>query len=448
MLNDMTTGKPFKAILSMSIPILFGNLFQQFYAMTDAVIVGRILGQNALAAVGATGALYNMILWFVTGTAGGFAVAIAQNFGAGNYQRMRERLYQSVILSVILTIITTVLGITFIRQLLVFMNTPGEILEDACSYVLVILGGLIATMVYNLAAAVLRALGDSKTPLYFLIMTSILNIVLDILFIRSFHMGTSGAAWATVISQAVSGVLCVWYMYRKFEILHIKKEDCKCSKNDLSYMLGLGLPLGLNGVVTASGVIVFQFAINSFGTEAVAAYTAAIKVDAIVTQPLAAYSITMVNYVGQNYGAGKIWNIKNGVRQCFWLIILTGVAGGILMVTCGGMFAGLFLDSSSMTVIAYAQEYLKIDGLFLVAFGMLCMYRSAAQGMGDSKIPIINGVLESVSRIIWTVYLVHYGDFHQLCYANPMTWLLATMILVILYRRKIRKVELQMGGCA
>lgn len=448
MLKDMTTGSPLKAILMMSLPVMLGNLFQQFYGMADAIIVGRMLGQNALAAVGATTSLYNMILWFVSGVTSGFAVAIAQCFGAGDLEKMRDRLGQSIVLAFGITTLATVVSLLGIRRLLALMNTPEEIMADACSYILVILGGLLATMVYNLAAAVLRALGDGRTPLYFLMLTSGLNIVMDILFIGSLHMGTAGAAWATVISQAVSGILCVWYMYRKFPQLHMKRKNWHFEMRDVTYMLGLGLPLGFNGIVTASGVIVFQFAINSFGAEAVAAYTAATKVDAIVSQPLAAYSVTMVNYVGQNYGAGKLQNIKKGVRQCFFLVLVTGIAGGVLMVTCGAFFAGLFLDASSTTVIGYAGEYLRITGVFLAVFGMLCMFRSAAQGMGDARIPIINGVVESVSRILWTMYLIPYGDFHQLCYANPVTWIVATVILIVLYKRKIRQVERQMGGNA
>lgn len=441
MVNDMTAGKPLKTILRMSLPIMAGNLFQQFYSMTDTVIVGRFLGKNALAGVGSTGSLYSLILWFVTGLTGGFTILIAQSFGAGEYEKMRDRLFRSAVLAFTVTIAVMCVGLVFIRRLLVLMHTPEEIMGDACRYIIPILCGLSATMLYNLTAAVLRSLGDSRTPLYFLILTSALNIALDFLFVGVLGSGTEGAAWATVISQALSGVLCVVYMYRKFPILHIGKRNLNFEHRDMRRMLGMGLPLGLQGAITASGVIVLQFAVNSYGAGVVAAYTAATKVEQVVNQPLAAYSVTMASYVGQNYGAKRLDNIKQGVLCCGMLVVITAAAGGLILLTLGGSLAGLFLETPDVQMVSCAREYLSRSGMFLTAFGLLCMLRSSIQGMGNARIPMLNGVIESTSRILWTVWLIRRGNFHQLCFANPATWSVAAVMLVLFYRREIRKVS-------
>ena len=440
MVNDMTVGKPLKNILMMSLPIMAGNLFQQFYGMADAIIVGRYLGSGPLAAVGATSSLYYLILWFATGVTSGFVVLISQFFGAGDYKQMRKKLCLAVSLTGIITLIMTTFSVVYVKKLLIVMNTPEEILTDAFRYIVIILLGLAATMVYNLSAAVLRALGDSRTPLYFLVLTSVMNIVLDLVFIRVLKLGTAGAALATVISQACSGLLCTVYMYRHFEILHICRDDWKHFRRpETVQMLKLGLPLGIQGAITASGVIVLQIAVNSYGADGIAAFTAANKVEQLVSQILAAYSVTIVNYVGQNYGAKKIDNIRTGVRDCLFLVLVTAALGGVLLYCFGGFAAGWFLDVPNPRVLEYAREYLSRSALFLWAFGMLCMYRSSIQGMGDPRGPLLNGVIESVSRILWTAYLIKWGTFHQLCFANPATWTLAAAVLVIFYRCKMKK---------
>lgn len=441
MIYDMTKGSPFKAILSMTIPAMIGNIFQQLYGMVDAVIVGRYLGQNALAAVGATSSIYSMVLWFVIGTAGGFATVVAQDFGSGNYKKMRERICTAVILAFGITLITTLISVCTVKHILIWMNTPDEIMEGAYHYITVILGGLTATMIYNLSAGISRAMGDAKTPLIFLIMASILNIVLDIVLIRNFHMGPEGAAYATVLSQAISGVLCVFYIYKKFTILHFEKDDWKYRKEDAAKLLKIGLPLGLNGIVTASGIIIFQVAVNGYGTEVVVAFAAGAKVEQLATQLLSAFCITMTNFVGQNFGAGKIENMKKGIKQCFFFMLVTAFVGVIVLVVFGGSIVGLFIKNPTENVIAFAAEYLNCCGIFLPVLGTNFVFRSAAQGMGDARIPIINGIVESVSRGLWAVYLCTYGNFHQLCLANPLTWALATILMVVLYRRKIRQIS-------
>ena len=440
MTYDMTKGSPLKAILMMTIPVMIGNVFQQFYGMVDAVIVGRYLGQNALGAVGATSSIYCFILWFVMGIANGFAILISQDFGAGNYKKLRERVCLSITLASIITVATTIFSVTVIRRLLVLMNTPEELMDSAYGYIVVILAGLVATMMYNMSASILRAMGDGRTPLYFLLISSVLNIVLDIWFIRFLHMGTEGAAYATVLSQAVSGILCIVYIYKKFPILHVKKEDWRIRRGEPAKMLKMGLPLGINGCITATGIMVLQVAVNGYGAEVVAAFAAASKVEQLANQLLSAFCVTMTNFAGQNYGAGKIENLRKGVKQGFLLMVAIAVVAGTVLVGFGGQLAGLFIDTPTENVLVYAAEYLKFSGIFLVALGTIYVFRSTAQGMGDARIPIINGIVESAGRSLWAVYLLQFGNFHQLCLASPTTWVVAAVVTVILYQRKLQNI--------
>lgn len=441
MTNDMTVGKPIYSILKMTLPVMAGNLFQQFYSMADTMIVGRCLGRNALAAVGATSSIYNLILWFSTGCANGFAILLAQKFGAGKYDALRKKLALSILLSTAITMIVTLASLLSIHRILRLMNTPSEILPNAESYIFIILAGLGATIAYNMAASVLRALGDGRTPLYFLILTSFLNIFLDLLFIQVFHMGTGGAAAATVLSQAVSAVLCIWYMHRHFPILHLRRGDWRSDAEEALDMLRLGLPMGLMGILTASGIIILQLAINSFGTAAVAAYTAAAKVEQVFEQILGAFSVTMSNYCGQNYGAGKTDRIRKGIRESWLVMAGTAVLFIVIVETAGGFILSLFLSQKDASVISLATEYLRIVALFLPAFGTIMIFRSSIQGMGNTSVPMLNGTLESVCRALWTVFLIRFGSFHQLCFVNPTAWTMASLMLIMIYRRHMRRVE-------
>ena len=436
MTNNMTSGSPIRLIIMMSIPIILANLFQQMYTMADTIIVGRYLGDNALGAVGSTSSIYNMVLWFASGIASGFAILISHSFGCNDYEQMRNRVCHSVILLSLIGVLVTVLSLVCIEQFLYLMRTPKEMMSDAVAYIKTILSGIIATLAYHMCSAILRAFGDSRTPLIFLILTSVLNVILDILLVVK--MGTAGAALATVISQAVSAILCIIYMYKKLEILHMKRQNWIMNKKMSINMLKLGVPMGIMGALTASGVIVLQFAVNSFGAAAVSAYTAASRIEYFFSQPMSAYAVTMSNYVGQNYGAGKYQRIKTGVRQCTVLMLVTAIIGGLLLNIFGKYFASVLIEDVSSKVFEYATQYLSIVGCSLWAFGIICVYRSSVQGMGEAGIPTINAIIESSCRVIWTIWLVKYGNFHQLCFANPVTWFIASIILIILYKRKMQ----------
>lgn len=446
MTTDLTKGKPFKLIMLMSLPIMVGNLFQQLYSTVDAILVGRYLGSDALAAVGSTSSLYCMIMWFVCGVSGGFAIVLAQYFGAGDHDRLRRGVCIALELSIAITIVVTVGSLIFLRKFLVFMNTPEGIIEDAYIYLFVIVAGMMATMLYNMCAAILRAIGDSRTPFLFILVSSVTNVVLDIVMIRNLKMGVFGAALATIISQALSALLCVIYMYSHFEILRFGKADWKFDSKMARKMMTYGIPSGLCGVTTAIGILVLQVAINVYGTIIIAAFTAAIKVQNFVEVPFNAYSTTMVNYAGQNIGAGKVDHLHKGYVQCMMLALGTAVVFGIAAFFWGDVFAGTFVkDESAEEIIAFAAKYLKYAGAFFISFSILLVTRSTLQGLGFSSAPVIIGITESSLRVVATVYLLYHHNELALCLVNPIIWTIAAVVVILMYvgrMRKLRKKEI------
>lgn len=445
MTKDMTSGNAVNLILSFSIPLLIGNIFQQFYSMADTIIVGRALGVSALAAVGATGSLSFLIIGFVTGLTSGFSVTASQRFGAGDENGLRKSVVISIYLCVILTVFTTVVSVVFTRPILVFMQTPADILDDAYYYIVVIFAGIFASVFYNMISSILRALGDSKTPLYFLIISSVLNIGLDIWFILGFGMGVEGAAYATVIAQAVSGILCLLYMVKKYPILHLKKEDWGWDSEMAGAQMKIGLPMALQFSITAVGCMVLQGAINSFGSETVAAYTAASKVEQIATQPMATFGVTMATWCGQNLGAQKPDRIREGVWKCTIISVAFCIAGALLVVFGGQMFVRLFVTGDQPNVMQQAQIYLNTVAIFFPVLGLLFIYRNALQGVGSSFIPMMAGVAELIMRCLVAFTLSKWMGFVGVCLAGPAAWIGATVPLCIAYFKVILMLEDRFG---
>ena len=333
--KDMTVGSPMKLILFFSIPLLIGNIFQQLYNMVDTIIVGRCIDENALAAVGLTGPMSFLVIGFVMGLSSGFAVLVAQRFGAKDEDGMRHCVGIMVILAAVVTVTVTFLAAIFARPMLRAINTPDELFEQSYQYIATIFAGIFTTVLYNILACILRALGDSRTPLYFLMVSSVLNIGLDFLFIVNFGLGVRGAALATVLSQAVSGVCCFLYIAKKYPILHLSKKDFRWDIKIAAKHMGIGLPMAFQFSITAIGVIVLQGAINLFGENRIAAYAAASKVEQLVSQPAGTFGVTMANFSGQNLGAGRVDRVRKGVRQASFLTLCFSVLGMIILFTCG-----------------------------------------------------------------------------------------------------------------
>lgn len=441
MTKDLTSGNPTRLILTYSVPLLIGNIFQQLYSMADTIIVGKSIGVEALAAVGATGGLSFLILGFLMGLTSGFAVIVAQKFGGKDMEGLRQSVGTSIILCTFTTIVLTALSLLTSKPLLRLMNTPDNIMDDALKYINVIFIGIVCTVFYNMIACILRALGDSKTPLYFLIVSSVLNVVLDLVFILCFHTGVAGAAWATVISQGVAGGLCLLYTLKKYSILRLTKKDFTYNSKLAWKHWQIGLPMALQFSVTAIGVLVLQGSLNLFGSTKIAAYTAASKVEQLVTQPAGTFGVTMANYAGQNLGAGRIDRVKEGVKKCSVLTIIFAVAASAILLLFGKPLTGLFIDGKEAEVFASAQVYLTIIAVFLPVLNMLFVYRNALQGMGRSFMPFMAGVFELFARTVCAFTLPVVIGFAGICLAGPIAWIAATIPLAVAYYVVIKKFD-------
>ena len=333
--TDMTAGSPFKIILNFTIPIFIGNVFQQFYNMADTIIVGKFVGTGALAAVGSVGTIVFLIIGFLQGLTAGFSVLTAQRFGAGDMKNMRKSVGTACVLSVIITVIMTAGSMLGMKRLLEFMNTPEDIFADAYAYIMIICGGIAATVLYNLLSGILRALGDSKTPLYFLILSALLNVGLDLFFIIVFHMGVAGAAYATVISQGVSGIGCLIYIVKKVPLLKMQAEDFRPEGYLVKMEMAVGIPMALQYSITAIGTMMVQSSLNLLGSLSVAAFTAANKIESVVTQAYVALGTTMATYCAQNIGAGDIKRIRRGFKSATIMGSVYYRSGGYLSEMCG-----------------------------------------------------------------------------------------------------------------
>ena len=429
----MTAGNPTKIILDFTFPIFIGNVFQQFYNMADTVIVGKFVGTKALAAVGSTGTIMFLILGFVLGMTAGFTVLTAQKFGAGDMKAMRQTVGGAAVLSILVTIVLTAGSMLFMKPLLHFMHTPADIFDDAYSYIMIICAGIAAQMLYNLLASVLRALGNSKVPLYFLILSALLNIVLDLVLIIVFHLGAPGAAYATVISQGVSGVLCLVYIVKKIPILHLEREDWKPKAHLLKIQLGIGIPMALQYSITAIGTMMVQTSLNLLGSGLVAAFTAASKIEQVVTQAYVALGTTMATYCAQNIGAGKVQRIRSGFRSATIMSFVYAVISGILIMTVGKYMSYLFVSGDVAEIMASVDIYLKCVGIFFIPLAVVNLYRNGIQGMGYGILPMMAGVAELVGRGIVAVIAAGKRSYVGVCLASPIAWIFAAALLIVMY---------------
>lgn len=443
--KDLTTGSPMRLILGFGIPLLMGMLFQQFYSMVDTIIVGKFLGVNALAAVGATGSINFMIIGFCMGVCNGFAIPVAQRFGAKDEYGLRKYVANSAWLAAAFAIIMAVIVCTYCRQILELMQTPADIIDDAYSYIFVIFLGIPATYLYNLLSGIMRSLGDSKTPLYFLVFSSLLNIVFDLISILILGMGVAGAAWATVLAQAVSGILCLFVVVKKFTILHIQGDEWHPDRLCLINLCNMGIPMGLQYSITAIGSVILQTAVNSLGSMAVAAVAAACKISMFLTCPYEAMGSTMATYAGQNVGANKLDRLGKGVKSCCLLgFIYAAMAFGFIVVF-GRMTALLFVDAGETTVLNQAQMFLMANGACYFLLSLVNIVRFTIQGMGFSRLAIIAGVCEMVARSAAGSILVPAVGYIAVCFASPLAWLMADMFLIPAFLYSVRKLEKRSG---
>ncbi len=431
--SDMTSGSPMKIILWFTLPIFIGNVFQQFYNMADAVIVGKFVGNNALAAVGSTGTIMFLINGFVIGMTAGFTVLTAQKFGAGDERGIRKSVTGAAWLSLIVGLILTAAFMVFMKPLLTLMNTPADIFDDAYAYIMIISGGILAQMLYNLLASILRALGNSRVPLYFLILSAVLNIVLDLVFVIVFQMGAAGAAVATIISQGVSGLLCLVYIGKKVQLLKMTKEDWKPQTTLLSAQLKVGIPMALQYSITAIGTMMVQSSLNILGSTLVAAYTAAGKIEQVVTQAYIAMGTTMATYGAQNMGAGDVPRIRQGFKACTIIGIVYSFIAAAFVMTAGKYMTYLFVSEDVGTIMNSVDIYLKCVGIFFIPLAVVNIYRNGIQGLGYGLLPMTAGIAELIGRGVVAVIAAGQRSYLGVCLASPAAWILAGGLLIVMY---------------
>ena len=445
MRTDMTAGKPMKILLDFTIPVFIGNVFQQFYNMVDAIIVGKFVGTKALAAVGSTGTIMFLILGFLTGLTAGFTVLTAQKFGAGKMDEMRQTVGNAALLSIVVSVVMTAVSMAGMHSLLKFMNTPADIFKDAYAYIMIICGGIFAQVLYNLLASILRALGNSKTPLYFLILAALLNIVLDLVFIVIFHMGAAGAAWATVVSQGVSGFLCLLYIIKAVPELHLSRDDWEYRPYLAKNQISVGIPMGLQYSITAIGAMMVQSALNILGAYAVAAFTAGQKVENIFSQAYVALGTAMATYNAQNVGAGNVQRVREGFRSANIIGVSYAIITGAILIFWGKYFAYLFISDNIDSVLPMVDTYVKCVGFFMIPLHFVNVLRNGIQGMGYGLLPMMSGVAELVGRGVAAVVAAHKKSYAGACLASPAAWIVATILLITMYFYVIKDTERKLG---
>ena len=439
--KDLTVGSPMKLILGFAVPMLLGLLFQQFYSMVDAIVVGKWIGVGALASVGATSSVNFMINGFCTGLCTGFAIPVAQRFGAGDIRSMRRFVANIVWTAAVIGSILTVVVCLLCRDILVWMKTPGDIIDGSYNYIFWIFLGIPVTILYNLVAGIIRALGDSTTPVIFLILAAMLNIGFDILSVVVMGRGVEGPAIATVISQAISGVLCLIYMKKKFTILRMEKGEWRPDFRCISTLLGNGVPMGLQYSITAIGSVILQASVNELGSAAVASVTAGGKVNLFFTCPFDALGGTMATWAGQNVGAGKPERVHRGLLSALLLGAIYAVLACVVLVFFGKSVALLFLDSGEKEILSNAQMFLTVNSAAYLLLLCVNVFRFCIQGMGYSLFAVTAGVFEMVARGVMGFVLVPRFGFPAVCFASPLAWLMADMFLIPAYLFCLRRVK-------
>lgn len=430
MTKDMTSGNPLKLIIGFAIPMFLGMLFQQFYSMVDTVIVGKFLGVGPLAGVGSTSSLNFLVIGFCTGVCNGFAIPVSQMFGAKRDSELRRFVANSAWLCVIFSVVITTAIVACCRPLLTLMHTPEDIFEYAYVYIVIIFLGIPTTFLYNVTAAIIRSLGDSRSPVVFLAIASGINIVLDIVFIVAFHMGVEGPALATVISQGISGLLSLFSMKKKFEILRISKEEWKMRGSYMKTLCYMGIPMGLQYSVTAIGTLVIQAAINGFGSMTVAGVTAAQRINAFISCPIEAIGATMAPYSGQNMGAGKLDRVGKGLRDASLLGFVISAVLFVFVLLTGKQLSLLFLDTADAQVVAYSYRFLVFTAAGYCLLVLVNTVRFTIQGMGFSVFAITSGVLEMIARSLAGLVVVPLIGYTGICLAHPMAWIFADAFLI------------------
>ena len=437
--RDLTEGRPLKRIVFFALPMLFGVLFQQLYSFVDTAVVGRFLGAERLAAVGATGSVNFLVIGLCLGLCSGFSIPIAQAFGAKDEHEMRRCVWHAVVLSGVLSVLFAALSFAFCKPLLRLMNTPEEIIDASASYISIIFAAIPCCVLYNMAGGILRSLGDSRTPVVFLVMASLVNIALDLILIIACGMDVAGAAVATAVSQLLAGIGCVIVMIRRFPVLHLSREDRRFDPALARKMLGTGLPMGLQFSITAIGSVMVQWSVNGLGVNAVAAVSGAVKLSAFFACVFDALASTMATYAGQNMGARKLDRIHQGLRCASVLgMVYCALAFGVVALFARQLL-GLFVDADAAPeVMSMGVRFLLINASFYVPLLFVNIIRLSIQGMGFTRVAMLAGLFEMIARTAVALLIVPSAGFTGACFASPAAWVLADLFLFPCYFQIMR----------
>ena len=440
--KEMTGGAVFPLLFSFTMPLLLGNLLQQTYSLIDAAIVGKFLGINSLAAVGASTSVIFLILGFCNGCCAGFGIPVAQKFGARDYATMRRYVAVGLQLATVMSVVIAAVSGFYCRDILRGMQTPGNIFDGAYDYLFVTFIGIPCTFFYNLLASIMRALGDSKTPFWFLLFSTVLNVFLDLFCILVLGWGVMGAAIATVFSQGLSAILCYLYMLRKFPILRATSSEDRRFHAGLAHtLLAMGVPMGLQFSITAIGSIMLQSANNALGTACVAAFTSAARIKMFFICAFESLGIAMATYCGQNYGAGKPERILRGIKVSALMMLTYAAATWMILMLGSRSLALLFVAPSEVEILDYTEQFLHISCWFFPAVGLLCILRYAIQGVGFSNLAMLSGVSEMIARILVSLYAVPAFGFLGVCFGDPLAWVAADLFLIPAFLYVYKKIK-------
>lgn len=443
---DMTVGSPMRAIVKFSVPLILGYILQQMYLIIDAAIVGRWIGVGALAAVGASSSIMFLIMGFCNGSCAGFAIPVAQAFGAKDFSKMRAYVSNSIRIAVVFAVVITFLSCIFCEKILHLVNTPTEVFREAYVFLMLQFAAIPFTIAYNLFSGQIRALGNSRQPFFFLITASVVNILLDGVLILGMGLGVEGAGIATWLSQGLSVVLCVWYIKRKMQILIPQGEERHFDNKKTSILLNNGVPMGLQFSITAIGSIMLQSANNALGTVYVAAFTASMRIKYLFTCVFENIGVAMATYCGQNLGAAKMKRIRQGISAAIRMMLVYFVVTFLLIYPFADEMMTLFVDSGEAEVVAYAARFMRIANYFYPCLGLLTILRYSIQGLGYSNLSMLSGVMEMIARCGVSLWLVPVFAWTGVCYGDPVAWIMADLFLIPAFWWLFRHLSKQLMG--
>ncbi|MFP3153915.1 MATE family efflux transporter [Lachnospiraceae bacterium ZAX-1] len=441
--QDMTQGNVRTILVSFAIPLMLGNLFQQFYSMVDTMVVGQGIGYRALAAVGATAPVVQLILGLAIGLTGGLSVVIAQYFGSGNMEMTRKAVINGIYICAVLAVIVTATGIILCRYLFIITNTPIDIIDEAVLYTMISFAGAVATISYNFQAGIMRALGDSKMPFFFLVIASLINIVLDLFLVFVIPLGVAGVAIATIISQIISGILCFLYIRKHITVLHFQPGEWKVDTGLILKHLKVSIPMAFFASLLAVSFLLLQSTLNSLGSADVAAYTAASKMDSLIYQIMGAFGTAISTFAAQNFGKLEFKRIHEGIRKCMQITVCISLILAVFVFCFGKYFMLMFVGGAEKEIISAGTMYMKITSVFYIILGVNFVVRFVLAGIGETMVPLIVGIMEIVVRSVSAFLLIKYFGFVGMSFVSPLCWFTSTLLVAIICPVLMRKAEAQ-----